>query len=254
MNKIKHQNEHFGEIAEEYYEARIGKNYCLYRDLLLGYALRGMNKSNKVLYVLEPMCGCGEGKETVERYISSNIVYEGFDFNETLIKRAKECNPEINIFKQDVTTFKAEKKYDLIILIGGLHHVPDYAQQVLENFCDALKPNGLFINFEPTYNCSAVWLVRKLIYRINHLFDENTERAFSFKELNAMYKKAGFKVKRQLYPGLLGYALWFNPDAFPLLNIGTEKTIRGLFKKEKKLYSNWFGKKFSFCTLSILGK
>ena len=118
IDKIKNQNEHFGKIAEEYYQARTSKNYHTYRDLLLKYALRGI-KSYKVLHVLEPMCGCGEGKETVEKYISKRIIYEGFDFNETLIARAKEMDPQINIFKQDVTLFKAKKKYDIIILVGG---------------------------------------------------------------------------------------------------------------------------------------
>ena len=113
MNKIDHQNEHFEHIAERYYEARQGKKHLYYKQLLLEYILKGVhvdfNDGQKVA-VLEPMCGYGEGRDIVKNFIVHDIDYEGFDYNDTLIEKVKKSNPELNIYKQDVTKFTTDKK------------------------------------------------------------------------------------------------------------------------------------------------
>lgn len=255
MNKVEHQNKHFQSISEEYYAARQNKNHLLFKKLLFKYVLHDLCvDSQKKICVLEPMCGYGEGRKIISKFVTKNIDYEGFDYSDSLIQKVKDENPQINIYKQDVTTFSTDKKYDIIILLGGLHHVPDYAAKVCKNMSNALKPGGFFINFEPTNNNFVVAMVRNIIYKKNHLFDELTEHDFSLKELNDFYEKAGLRLYRQYYPGLLAYVLYYNPDAFPGLNIGGSQMVNRLFKLERRLYNNWFGRIFSFCTFSILQK
>lgn len=252
MNKIEHQNRHFNAISEKYYRARQDKKHLLYKQLLFSYLLKSLKrKADKQMLVLEPMCGYGEGKKIVEKYINKNIVYEGFDYSDILIKKVKANIPDINIYKQDVTTFVPDKQYDIIILIGGLHHVPDYAGIICENLAKGLKKDGFFINFEPTSNNFIVKIVRNMIYRNNSLFDDMTERAFTLKELNRLYA-AGLQIEKQFYPGLLAYVLWYNPDAFPKLNLGNEKMVKLIFGLEKRLYLNVIGRLFSFSTFTIL--
>ena len=137
---------------------------------------------------------------------------------------------------------------------GGVHHVPDYASEVLEKFYNALVPGGTLINFEPTYNNIFMKFVTGNIYRRNSSFESETERRFSLNELNFMYKVAGFKIKKQLYPGLLSYLLWYNPQVFKCFNVGNKKLIRKIFAKECFLYSQQFGRKWSVSTFSVLQK
>lgn len=255
MNKIEQQNEHFKAISEEYYKARQNKNHLFYKSLLFKYILKDFREDpQKSLLVLEPMCGYGEGRKIVSKYISKNIQYEGFDYSDNLIEKVKKDNPQINIYKQDVTTFCSSRKYDIIILIGGLHHVPEFAADVCKNLGSCLKPHGLFINFEPTNNSKIIAKIREIIYKKNHLFDERTEHDFKLNDLNRFYRDAGMRVVEQFYPGLLAYVLYYNPDAFPKLNLGGKKTVETVFRFEHKLYKNFIGKKFSFCTFSILTK
>lgn len=255
MNKVDQQNEHFQTISQEYYAARKSKNHLKYKKLMFHYMFSSIavNKKRKLL-VLEPMCGYGEGEKIVRAYLTRNFEYEGFDYSDTLIHKAKEKRPRLNIYKQDVTKFNPTKQYDIIILLGGLHHVPDYAESICRNLSGSLRKGGIFINFEPTNNNVFIKIVRNMIYRKNHLFDEETERAFSLKQYNRMFIKNGFQIKKQYYPGLLGYILYYNPDAFPLLNVGSEKTVKRIFNAEKRLYDHLFGKLFSFCTFSIFVK
>ena len=144
--------------------------------------------------------------------------------------------------------------YDIIILIGGLHHVPDYAETVCSNLSKSLKKGGYFINFEPTNNNIFVRCIRNLIYKKNHIFDECTERAFSLSRYNSMFINSGLTIYRQFFPGLLGYVLYYNPDAFPFLNKGTTITVDRIFDKECKYYASRFGRWMSFCTFSIFRK
>lgn len=255
MNKVDHQNEHFGAISNEYFNARQNSNHLLYKHLLFSYVFHYMKKFKKTkLLVLEPMCGYGEGKEIIEKYTGKSIIYEGFDYSDVLIEKVKNKTPDINIYKQDVTTFKSNKSYDIIILLGGLHHVPDFTDEILRNLHTSLNRGGIFINFEPTSNNSLYRWIRKKIYNKNHIFDEKTEHDFSLNELNKYYCKNDFKICKQFYPGLLSYILYYNPDAFPFLNIGGKRTVKFIFNIDKLFYQNIIGKVFSFCTLSFLEK
>lgn len=257
MDKIERQRQHFNKVAAEYYTARKDKNHLRYKKMLFRYIFGrdlGIDKMKK-LAVLEPMCGYGEGRKIIRTYLSRNIQYEGFDYSDVLVNEVKRVHPNMNIYKQDVTVFQPEKdKYDIIILIGGLHHVPDYAGEICRNISTGLKKDGLFINFEPTNNNPLMTFVRKQIYKKNHLFDEETERAFSLKELNGIYKHAGMTIEKQFFPGLLGYIMYYNPDAFPFLNRGDIRTVDRIFRLEHSLYTTFIGKWFSFCTFSITRK
>lgn len=255
MNKTEHQNRHFQTVAKEYYTARQNKNHLLFKKLLFGWLLRDISfPRDRILSVLEPMCGYAEGRSIVMEHISPHIRYEGFDFNGVLIGKVKDQMPGVHVYRQDVTTFSTDRTYDLIILLGGLHHVPDFADRICANLADALKPDGLLISLEPTDNNGLTALIRSVIYKKNHIFDEQTERAFSLKELRKIYHDAGLMVYRQYYPGLFGYVLYYNPDAFPALNIGNKRMVRTVFHAEKYFYDSFLGRLFSFCTFTVLKK
>jgi len=252
-SKISRQKEHFNNIANQYYIARQNPNSLRYKELLWKYIFQFF-PSTKSISVLEPMCGYGEGEYTIKSCYCQSVDYTGFDFSERLIEIIKKNTPNKHVFVQDVTTFIPEDKYDLIWLIGGLHHVPDYSFAVLKNLCKGLNNNSLLVNFEPTHSNAITKKIRSHIYRSNHIFDETTERDFSVNELNNMYKNAGLEIVCQFYPGLLSYCLYYNPDAFPRLASINPVILNSLFALEKPFYRTSIAKFFSFATLTVLKK
>lgn len=254
-NKVERQIQYFDNVAEKYFNARLSKNYIEFYKLLYDEVFRYMPKfaPGQKIEVLEAMCGSGNGKRLVEEHYRNEVEYTGFDYSQEMIRLTQEKYPEINIYRQDVTTFVADKKYDIVILLAGLHHVPDYIDTILTQLKRSLKPKGVFLNFEPTFNNFFMKMISEHIYKKNDLFDEATERRLGLTELNKSYLAAGFNIKYQLYFGLLGYILWCNPDAFPKLNIGGINLVRKVFTFEKRLFTSLFAKKVSFTTISICG-
>ncbi|BDF59457.1 hypothetical protein CE91St36_22740 [Christensenellaceae bacterium] len=255
MNKIEEQRKSFEDRSNDYYTKRQSENHLVLKDLIWNYFFHDKEYLNKNgMAVLEPMCGYGEGKKILERHLLCDFSYRGFDYSESLVKIAKEKNPELDIFVQDVTKYQEENRYDLIIIIGSLHHVPDFVQLVVDKMYAALKPGGYFINFEPTQNNWFFRKVRQAIYRKNKTFDAQTERAFDLKEINRVYTNAGFQIIDQIYQGLSSFVLYYNPNAFPKLNVGNPKTVRRFFNIDKHFFKNWVGRRFSFSTTTLMRK
>lgn len=255
MNSVDQQREHFESISEAYFDARQHPNHLLYKKLMWGFFFQ---KNHRVLgggeMVIEAMCGYSEGKAILEEHCLKDFEYTGFDYSESLVEKARKNFPNANIYVQDVTRFEGNEQYDLMILIGGLHHVYAHVSTAMKCLSSALKPGGYMINLEPTQNNPLYRLARKKIYKENPLFDSETEQAFDLSELNNIYNQAGFKIEDQLYPGLLAYIMYYNPDAFPALNIGHLSTVKMLFNVEKYFYRSWLAMRFSFATLSLLKK
>src|SRR5688572_16617563 len=132
MNEVERQRAHFESISETYLAARRERNHLRLKELLWRHALAGHAALQAPsLRVLEPMCGYGEGKKLLEGNRAAPIQYTGFDFSRTLVEQAKAYYPGAKIFLADVTQFQATETYDVVILIGGLHHVYARAGDVL---------------------------------------------------------------------------------------------------------------------------
>jgi len=169
-----------------------------------------------------------------------------------MVEFAKQQNPGLHIEWNDVTAYKANGVlFDFIILIGGLHHVYSRTQEVLDNLGKSLRPGGYFLSFEPTHNTWLTRLVRQRIYKSNDLFDDDTEQGFEYHDLDTHFRKAGYSKVDEVYPGLMAYVLYYNPDAFPMLNVGGGFLVRALFSLDRLMWSNWLGRKLSFATISL---
>ena len=254
MNKIEKQRAHYENIAQKYFERRQLSSYIVFKRLLWQFFFRDKNYLKSSVLVLEPMCGYAEGKGILEEHLNGNIEYEGFDNCDTCLDIAHRADPCVKVYKMDATKFKAGKKYDLVILIGGLHHIPDFAKDFVGTIHEILNKGGYFINFEPTHDNSFYKIIRELIYKKNPMFDSQTEKGFALSHLNGIYSSFGFKIIDQIYPGLLSYILYFNPEAFIFLNIGNKWSMRLVFNIEKIFFKNIVGRKLSFATLTLLQK
>lgn len=255
MDDRQQQREHFEAVSDRYFSARQHENHLLLKKLLWDYFLAG---KQSILFegadVLEAMCGYSEGKSILESRFAQRFNYSGFDYSRPLVDKARERFPGARIFVADATRFDEAESCDLIILIGGLHHVYRHTDDVLGRLYRALRPGGHFINFEPTQNNFIFRRIRQRIYERNTLFDADTEQAYELSELNAAYERAGFTIDDQIYPGLLSYVLFYNPDAFPRLNLGGARFVRTAFAIDRPLFRTGPGRYFSFATLSLLAK
>ncbi len=257
MDKIEQQRAHFDRVATAYFESRQHPNHLLLKALMWERFFSGKRFLEAAdLRVLEPMCGFGEGKRIIEQHLQPKLQYSGFDYSAGLVKRAKRIDPSLDIVEGNVLEFDAGERaeYDLMILIGGLHHVYESAGEALKRLSPALRAGGHFISYEPTHDWRAVRWVRDSVYQRNAIFDDETERGFALPELNELFMDAGFELADQMYPGLLSYVLFYNPDAFPLLNRGGESLVRASFALDSRFLRSWPGRKLSFATLSLWRK
>jgi SAM-dependent methyltransferase len=253
MDLRERQRIHFNSIADRYKSARKHSNHLLLKQLMWARALDGIDQfQGKQIKVIEPMCGFGDGKAILENYLKADVVYSGYDYSDNVIETFLKEDPEVNCWKADATIYDPPAaQYDVVILLGGLHHVPEHAEAVVARTAKALRPGGIYINLEPTSGNAVFRKVREAIYKRNSLFDDATERAFECKALLSMFGNAGLTPIKIMFPGLLSYVLYYNPDAFPRLNLGGDRLVRAAFKIDSPFLENVIGRCFSFATLSI---
>ena len=251
-NRIERQRSHFDSIADRYERARSHPNHLCLKQLIWSEFFGNFAASlAPKVRVLEPMCGFADGRSILASAIDSEIEYHGFDYSSEVVERLRAKDPGINVWQQDVAAFESELRFDIIILLGGLHHVPHVAGDVVRRLSRCLADGGVFINLEPTHGNPVFRWVRESIYRRNSLFDETTERAFGVDELTGFFSKAGMQARGIMYPGLLAYVMYYNPDAFPALNIGGPGLVKGVWSLERRLVRSGFARALSFATLSM---
>jgi SAM-dependent methyltransferase len=257
IDKSEIQRTHFNNIKNEYSIARSNKNHLAYKRVWWDYvknAILSLDNFSNPKLGLEAMCGLGEGANILKE-IYPFIEILGFDYSDEMVKECKIKNKNLkNVIHMDILKFNEINKFDIIILLGGLHHVPDSVELALTNIFNALKHNGVLINLEPTHNNFLFKKIRERIYKKNMIFEENSEKGFELLEYNKLLIQSGFKIRKQFYPGLMGYVLFYNPDAFPFLNKGSSSLASFLSKVDWILGKTFLGRKFSFATWSIAVK
>lgn len=115
------------------YEKRIIKKYFLSSDMLLDV-------------------GCGVGRVTNALYkMGYNVV--GIDYSKSMIRKAKEKNPEINFYTQDIlnTSFENELFNGVIFSFNGLMLIDTYEKRLaaVNEIKRILKPKGYFFFTTP---------------------------------------------------------------------------------------------------------
>ena len=259
-SNLERQREHFNRISETYLKGRRDANHIEIKNIMWDGALRhakslaGWHVPNSYR-ILDALCGYAEGYDIMKTHVGMPGEYVGFDYSDEIVDNLQQSRPDLNIIHADATTYKPEpESFDVIFLAGGLHHVPIDASKVVQQLATGLRKGGLFINLEPTHANPIYKSVRDRIYRKNAIFDEATERAFHLTELQNMFKSAGLSNLLTHHVGLLGYILYYNPYAFPNLNLGGVKAVRAASAIDRLFRSNVVGKLFSFATLTIWKK
>jgi len=255
-SKIERQRSHFNAIAERYEAGRQEVNHRRIKALIWQAARPFLAPlAGRRLAMLEAMCGYAEGCEIAGEHLGLDCEYHGFDYSDVIVAEMTRRLGEGKVWQADATSYvPPAEAYDFMLLIGGLHHVPDHAGAVVRQLAQGLKPGGFFVNFEPTSGNRLFKAVREAIYRRNPIFDEATERAFAVGELKGFFAEAGLEEVKTFFPGLIAYTLYYNPYAFPLLNRGGEKWVDFCFAIDRLVMHSWLGRVLSFATVSIWRK
>lgn len=250
--RVERQQAHFDSVADGYFAARRHANHLLLKALMWRDFLGGkIEMKRDGLRVLEAMCGFGDGKDLVETALGIAVEYAGFDYSNSVVATMRATRPALNIWQADVTQYEASETYDLVVLLGGLHHVHHAAAEAVERVSRAVKPGGYLVNLEPTNGNPLFRMVRERIYRRNTLFDAETERAFAVEELFGLFDAAGLRRVDAVWPGLLSYVLYYNPDAFPGLNCGGSRAVKAAYALDRPFFRTRLGRALSFATLSL---
>jgi len=112
-----------------------------------------LSKNKNIENVAE--VGCGEGKILSELALRhKNILFEGFDLSKRAILFAKAFSYDLDNLKFFDCDFKnSKKKYDVILCIETLEHIPDNESDgFLEVIHNNLKDDGLLLLSVPATN------------------------------------------------------------------------------------------------------
>lgn len=251
------QRKHFNQIHKRYLSSRALTNHVRYKTTWWNYVFKELEShidlSEPGLKCLDAMCGDAELSEYLSQF-APDATIAAFDYSDEMVKAGKKRvkgSKRIKIYRGDILKMSDTSKYDLVMIAGGLHHVPEKVSEALARIYKSLKPGGVFLNLEPTHNNPLFASIRKQLYNSNNLFEEETEKAFSLMDYNQLLAEAKFDTVLQIYPGLLGYILYYNPDAFPSLNISLPISPETFAKLDLFLGRTFVGKYLSFATWSI---
>ena len=154
--------------------------------------------------VCELCCGSGENsKKILQKYNDIELV--GFDLSIKAVNDFKSLLGKI-AYEQDIqspiTNF--DNSFDVIFVLGGIHHCTKNLNGVFENISRMLRPDGVFIMHEPN---SKFFLepIRKIWYKSDGLFDHESEHALNHEELIKFAGIYGFEQTSLEYTGGPGF-------------------------------------------------
>ncbi|MGR9072196.1 MAG: class I SAM-dependent methyltransferase [Gammaproteobacteria bacterium] len=177
----------FDNIALRYAEKDVRESSRIARKMRLlqtiGKAAFGPNVD-----ILEIGCGAGYASEYLSQHYRS---FTGIDYSEELIKLAREINLRPNVFFQvaDLFEFHSDRKFDVIFMIGVLHHMPD-VQKAISICSGLLKPGGVFIANEPHSANIVCRMLRKIRSRVDRDYSDEQEE-MEQAELLDNFKRSG---------------------------------------------------------------
>jgi len=208
MDTSQLQEAHYNDISSEYTAHYGDESSSVYAEnffcepMFRGIDLRGKN-------VLEAMCGSGGITSHLTRKGAS---VTGLDIASKAIDRFRVKWPECravcaSIFESGLPS----ESFDIIAVVGGLHHVQPNVSLAVDKIHALLKPGGVFCFVEP-HASSFPDHVRKRWYQHDHYFESN-EMAI---DINSLHKKFTEKFERisEIYQGNIAYLLVFNSLIF----------------------------------------
>ena len=197
------QKTHFEQLHDAYESHYYDKWSMRYRDEFIYGVLWGdLDLNGKD--VAELACGSGHNTEALlKAFPRANVV--GFDISPPAC-RDYSLRTGMPAHQVDLMLpLQGNAKFDVVFIIGGLHHCVRGMPQVLENVGQMLKPGGLFLMQEPNAGF-FLEAARKVWYRNDKMFDAENEAAIDH-DIIFSAAESLFVLKRIKYSGGPAYFL-----------------------------------------------
>jgi SAM-dependent methyltransferase len=208
MNPEQLQKLHYDRIAQEYEAHYDDSSSQRYRDKFFHRIMFDrINLSG--LKVLEAMCGSGQ---ITKFLLSEGARVTGLDISNEAICSFSKRWPQCNAICASLLDSGLESgSFDVVSIVGGLHHLPPYVENAIGEIHRILRPGGYLCFAEP-HKGSLPDLIRQLWYKHDSLFASN-EEAIDLTELKHAFASK-FSFIRERYLGNVAYLLVLNSMVF----------------------------------------
>jgi len=240
-NQGEKQKRHYEAIHSEYVFHYFDEYSLKYREkvifpiLLDGIDFNGLNLADLA-------SGSGFNSVAIKKSYP-RVILSGFDISKLAVAEyIKVVKSEA--YKCDLLKINSlpKNKFDIAIIVGGIHHLTANLPVVIKNIHQSLRPGGMLLIFEPTKDFFLNG-IREFWYRLDRYFDQENESALSHDKL-AFLARDFFKIDRVSYGGSIGYFLVLNSLVFRI-----PKLIKNLYSPFliyiDQLASKFSGKKIS---------
>jgi 2-polyprenyl-3-methyl-5-hydroxy-6-metoxy-1,4-benzoquinol methylase len=180
----------FDRIARDYVRKDLTECYRIAREQRLRQTLRPLDGS--VGHLLEVGCGGGFASRYLEGCYET---YTGVDYSNELIRYARRHNggPNREFVCANIRDFPADRRFDVILMVGVLHHMPDPAG-ALAHLRRLLSSDGIILVNEPQRGNLAIGALRWIRKRVDKSYSSD-QIAFSEEDLRALFEKSGYDVE-----------------------------------------------------------
>jgi SAM-dependent methyltransferase len=198
------QGEHYDRLISLYEDHATDPWTQAYRrrfidePLLRGIELEGRR-------VLEAMCGSGHSTGFL---LERGALVTGLDVSAQAMELFRAKWPQCEAVVESILapTLPPES-FDVVVVVGGLHHVHPHVDEAIAQISRLLKPGGHFCFSEP-HSGSIVNVLRRAWYVRDSMFESN-EAAIDVSALRRA-AEAAFEVKREWYFGNVAHTLVLN--------------------------------------------
>lgn len=168
------------------------------RPLLSGIELKGRS-------VLEAMCGSGHSTGFL---LERGAHVTGLDVSEQAIEMFRTKWPMCAAVAESILSSSLpDSSFDVVVVVGGLHHVHPHAETAVDQIARLLKPGGFFCFSEP-HAASWIDVARRIWYSRDQIFESNEAAV----DISALRSAAGgrFDVISERYFGNVAHTLVLN--------------------------------------------
>jgi len=207
--------ERFNRIASDYLRKDILPAHRLARINRLEQTLSILPVSGKI-DILEVGCGTGFSAE----YLSGRYNrYLGIDYSQELIKYANKYNrrDDVEFYATDIKELKTSDQFDLVLMIGVLHHVPSIPV-FMASALKFLKPLGWVVANEPNQENPAVRVLRMIRKKVDSHYSPS-QISFNRSQLIEIFEGSGLAMIKTRPQGI--FSTPFAEMIMPLQKVTT---------------------------------
>jgi len=188
----------FNNIAGAYSRKDMLPAHRKARKLRLEQTISAIPISSNVS-ILEVGCGAGFSAEYLKGKYKE---YHGIDYSAELINYAIACHMEngVKFTAINIKDFKTDKRFDVILMIGVLHHLEDVSSMMrhIESF---LKPRGWILANEPHAGNPLIRSLRAIRKRIDSEYSSD-QRELTIPQLLKIYRESKLEDIRIIPQGI----------------------------------------------------